>query len=72
MPTVKFVKENKEVEVAEGVTIRQAAQQAGINTNQGVNGIGQSINKFMNCHGMGMCGTCRVNVLAGHGEHQRR
>lgn len=65
MPTVKFIKENKEVEVADGVTIREAAKQAGINTNQGVNGYGESINRYMNCHGMGMCGTCRVNVVSG-------
>ena len=65
MPTVKFVKENKEVEVSAGTTIRQAAQQAGINTNQGVNGIGESVNKYINCHGLGMCGTCRVNVVSG-------
>ena len=65
MPTVKFVKENKEVEVADGTTIRQAAKEAGINTNQGVNGFGETMNKIFNCHGLGMCGTCRVNVVAG-------
>ncbi|MCA9173272.1 MAG: (2Fe-2S)-binding protein [Planctomycetales bacterium] len=65
MPTVKFVKENKEVEVADGTTIRQAAKEAGINTNAGFNGIGAGLNKVFNCHGFGMCGTCRVNVISG-------
>lgn len=65
MPVVKFVKENKQVEVADGTSIRNAARQAGINTNQGVNGIGASINKFANCFGMGVCGTCRVKVVRG-------
>ena len=65
MPIVKFVKENKEVEVAAGTSIRQAASEAGINTNQGVNGYLEGLNKIFNCHGLGMCGTCRVNVLSG-------
>ena len=65
MPIVKFANENTEVEVAAGTTIRQAAKEAGINTNQGVNGIGESLNKFINCHGLGLCGTCRVNVVVG-------
>ena len=65
MPTVKFIKENKEVEVAAGTSIRQAAKEAGVNTNCGVNGYGEGLNKVINCHGLGMCGTCRVNVVRG-------
>ena len=65
MPVVKFVKENVEVEVPQGTNIREAAKKAGINTNQGVNGIGATLNKYFNCHGLGMCGTCRVNVVSG-------
>lgn len=65
MPTIKFVKENKEIQVPEGANLRSAAIKAGINLNQGVNGIGASINRFMNCKGFGMCGTCRVLISRG-------
>jgi len=65
MPTVKFVKENKEIEVPEGANLRTEAIKAGINLNQGLNGIGSSVNKFMNCKGFGLCGTCRVLVTQG-------
>ena len=65
MPIVKFVKEKKEIEVAEGANLRNEAIKAGINLNQGLNGIGASVNKFMNCKGLGLCGTCRVLVTKG-------
>ena len=65
MPIVKFVKENKEIEVPEGVFLRAEAVKTGINLNQGVNGYGESINKYVNCMGTGLCGTCRVLITAG-------
>ena len=65
MPKVKFVKEDIEIEVADGATLRKVCGPAGINTNQGVNGFGASVNKRVNCLGMGMCGTCRVNIVKG-------
>ena len=65
MPVVKFIKENKEIEVAEGSNLRAEAIKAGINPHQGVNGIGASLNKFVNCKGFGQCGTCRVNIVKG-------
>ena len=65
MPIVKFVKEKKEVEVSEGTNLRKAAMNAGVNLYQGVNGVGASVNKVLNCRGMGTCGTCRVNILKG-------
>jgi ferredoxin len=65
MPLVKFVKEKKEIEVPEGAVLRTEAVKAGINLNCGVNGYGESINKYMNCHGFGMCGTCRVLITKG-------
>ncbi len=65
MPIIKFVNEKKEIEVAEGTFLRTAAVRAGINLNQGVNGYGCSVNKFVNCKGLGMCGTCRVLVTRG-------
>ncbi|MCE9548283.1 MAG: 2Fe-2S iron-sulfur cluster binding domain-containing protein, partial [Planctomycetia bacterium] len=45
--------------------IRQAAAMAGVNVYQGINGFGASINKILNCHGLGCCGTCSVNVVKG-------
>ena len=69
MPKVKFSKENQEVNVPEGTTIREAAKLLSINTNQGVNGIGATLNKYINCHGLGQCGTCRVFVPDGHIEN---
>jgi ferredoxin len=67
MPIVKFVKEKKEIEVPEGAVLRTEALKAGIYTNVGfVNGIGRSLNKnLLNCHGLGLCGTCRVLITKG-------
>ena len=65
MPIVKFVNEKKEIEVPAGSNLRVEAAKAGINLNLGVNGFGASINKFMNCKGMGMCGSCRVLITRG-------
>ncbi len=65
MPLVKFTKEKKEIEVPVGANLRNEAIKAGINLNQGLNGIGASVNRFMNCKGMGMCGTCRVLITEG-------
>jgi ferredoxin len=65
MPIIKFVKEKKEVEVPVGANLRDEAIKAGINLNTGVNGFGASINKYANCKGLGLCGTCRVNIVKG-------
>jgi ferredoxin len=65
MPLVKFTKEKKEIEVPVGANLRAEAIKAGINLNQGLNGIGSSMNRIFNCKGLGMCGTCRVLVKDG-------
>jgi ferredoxin len=65
MPLVKFINENKEIEVPHGANLRKEAMNAGINVHQGVNGYGATINKFVNCHGIAQCGTCRVNIVKG-------
>lgn len=65
MPLVKFTKEKKEIEVPVGANLRNEAIKAGINLNQGLNGLGASVNRIMNCKGMGMCGTCRVLITEG-------
>jgi ferredoxin len=65
MPLVKFTRENKEIDVPDGANLRKEAIKAGINVHQGVNGFGASVNKFINCHGLAQCGTCRVNITKG-------
>lgn len=71
MPIVKFIKEKKEIEVADGATLRDEAVKAGINLNQGLNGIGATVNSYLNCNAMsmgllkGQCGTCRVLITKG-------
>jgi ferredoxin len=65
MPLVKFVKEKKEIEVPVGANLRNEALKAGINLNQGLNGMGAAMNRIFNCKGMGMCGTCRVLITDG-------
>lgn len=67
MPIVKFIKEKKEIEVPQGSCLRDEALKAGIYTNCGfVNGYGAALNRTIgNCHGLGMCGTCRVLITKG-------
>lgn len=72
MPVIKFVKEKKEIEVPEGANLRAEAVKAGVNLNcvisgisEGVDDFVQSVSKYANCHGFGMCGTCRVNIKNG-------
>jgi len=56
--TITFVKEGKEVVVAQGANLREKALQNGIDlyTFRG---------KLMNCGGYGQCGTCIVEIVAG-------
>ncbi len=66
MPTIKFIKEKKEVEVAEGANLRTEAIKAGVNLYHGINGFGETVNRTVgNCHGFGLCGTCRVLITKG-------
>src|SRR5688572_10266230 len=65
MPTITFVNEKRELQVAEGANLRKEALAAGINLYTGINGYGAGLNKILNCHGLGHCGTCRVKILKG-------
>jgi ferredoxin len=58
MPKVLFVNEKKEVEVPAGANLRQAAMEAGIPVYKG-------LDRYLNCRGLGLCGTCRVLVTQG-------
>ncbi len=58
MPKVTFVNEKREIEVEPGANLRQAALKAGVAVYPGVN-------RYLNCRGFGLCGTCRVLVKKG-------
>ncbi len=58
MPKVKFINEKQEIEVPPGSNLRVEAKQAGVQIYQGKD-------RFLNCHGLGLCGTCRVLVKKG-------
>src|SRR5262245_43967045 len=58
MPKVKFINDSKEIEVPAGSNLRAEARKAGIQVYGG-------IDKFLNCRGLGLCGTCRVLVKKG-------
>ena len=65
MPIINFVKEKKQVQVPEGANLRQEAIKAGIQLYHGLNGYGAGLNSALNCHGLGMCGTCTVKIVKG-------
>ena len=72
MPIVKFTKEKKEIEVPEGANLRDEAIKAGVNLNCALSGVSEGIDNFIhsfskyaNCHGFGLCGTCRVKITQG-------
>ena len=58
MPSVKFVKEDQEIQVSHGANLRSQTLEHGIDlyTFKG---------KLMNCGGYGQCGTCIVEVIEG-------
>ena len=58
MPKVTFVKEKKEIEVPAGSNLRLEALKAGVS-------VYPPLNYYLNCMGMGLCGTCRVLVKKG-------
>jgi ferredoxin len=55
VPTITFVRENKQVEVPEGDHIRYPALENDVQVYCGMW-------KYANCHGNGLCGTDRVAV----------
>lgn len=58
MPKVRFVNENIEVNVNSCTNLRKLALKHGVPIYQGKD-------KFLNCHGLGLCGTCAVEVAEG-------
>lgn len=65
MPIVNFVKEKKQVRVPEGANLRKVALDAGVKLYNGINGYGAGLNAVVNCHGLGLCGSCRVQITKG-------
>ncbi len=55
VPTITFVRENKQIEVPEGDSVRYPALENDVPVYCG-------LWKFANCHGNGLCGTDRVAV----------
>lgn len=58
MPAIKFLNDKKEIQVPDGSNLRREALRAGVDLYRGVD-------KYLNCHGLGSCGTCRVLVKRG-------
>ena len=58
MPKVTIANEKRDIEVPAGANLRQAAREAGVEIYGGVH-------RFLNCRGLGLCGTCRVLVKKG-------
>ncbi len=56
--TIKFVKENREVVVANGANLRLKAIENGVD-------IYTLKGKMLNCGGYGQCGTCIVEIVDG-------
>lgn len=59
MPKITILNEQKkEIEVSAGTNLRQALRDAGVQVYSG-------IDKYLNCRGLGLCGTCAVLVKKG-------
>ena len=56
MPTVVFKNWNKSVDCPEGANLRKLAKKNGISLYNGMA-------KVFNCRGLGLCGTCCVEVI---------
>src|SRR5882762_5250096 len=60
MPVLTLVNEGKTIEVAEGANLRKTLLSNGISPYVGKD-------RFLNCFGNGLCGTCRVEIVDGKG-----
>ena len=60
MPVLTLVNEGKTIEVSEGLNLRKVLLSHGIKPYVGKD-------KYLNCLGNGLCGTCRVEIVDGKG-----
>ncbi len=60
MPVITLLNEGRTVEVSEGTNLRKALLKAKVNPYLGKD-------RFLNCRGLGLCGTCRVEIVDGKG-----
>src|SRR5262249_5594894 len=58
MPKVTIVNEKRDLEVETGANLRQALQKEGVRLYPG-------ITQYLNCRGLGLCGTCKILVNKG-------
>jgi ferredoxin len=65
MPTITFTSEKKEIQVPAGANLRTEALRAGVQLYPGVH-------KYLNCHGFGQCGSCRVLITKGMENTSRK
>lgn len=61
MAKIEFTRENKIFSVNSGANLRQIARREGVPIYKG-------INRYLNCHGLGLCGTCAVELEASSAE----
>lgn len=60
MPVISLVNEGKTLEVPEGTNLRKALIRNGVSPYTGKD-------RWLNCFGNGLCGTCRVEIVEGKG-----
>ncbi len=66
MPKVTFVNEKQEIEVPAGAVLLDEALKAGVQVNfLPLDTSGGAVGRYLNCHGLGLCGTCLVLVKKG-------
>lgn len=58
MPKISVVNEKREIEVEQGANLREACRKNGVEVYAG-------LHRYLNCRGLGLCGTCRVLVKKG-------
>ena len=58
MAKIEFLLEDRKVEVGKFANLRKAALKAGIDVYVGVD-------RLINCHGNGFCGTCSMKIVEG-------
>jgi ferredoxin len=61
MPKIEFLLEEKVIRPGKYANLRKAALKAGIDVYAGAD-------RLLNCHGLGLCGTCTMRIVEGMGN----